>query len=514
MSAGTVASWLAELASTHGDAPALLSAEGDRSFAELQRRSNEVAAGLRSLGVSRGDRVAVFLPNGVAGAELFFATAQLGAVAIGVNTRYRADDLHHLLDVSQATVLVSADHFLGIDFEAIVTEAVSTLTSPPRVVWPDGLRALNGHGRYESDDARPDDLVVAFTTSGTTGRPKLAAHDHGSLVHHVGIAARAFDVGPADAGLLVVPLCGTFGLITMLCMLAGGARLVMPDHFEAATAAALLAAHHVTHINGSDDMLLAMIGEAGAAGLDISSWREGVFAEFTNQGRAIVDAAEAVGTRLTAVYGSSETYALLARWPTDAPADVRVRNGGTLVDEAMAVRTADPATGEVLAAGRQGELQFRGPSVLRVHLGNPGATQAAFTPDGWMRTGDVGVCEPDGRSFRYIARLGDALRLAGFLTDPVEIERRLLLHPGVRAAQVVGVAGPSGGDVAVAFVIAADETPTEDELVGHCGAGLANYKVPRRVVLVESFPTVDGANGVKIRKSELRDAARAILAGS
>ena len=204
----------------------------------------------------------MFLPNGVAGAELFFAIAQLGAVAIGVNTRYRADDLRHLLDVSQATVLVSADHFLGIDFEAIVTEAVSTLAAPPHVVWPDGLQALSSHGRYEADDARPEDLVVAFTTSGTTGRPKLAAHDHDSLVHHVDIAARAFDVGPDDAGLLIVPLCGTFGLITMLCMLAGGARLVMPDHFEAATAASLLAAHRVTHINGSDDMLLAMIGAA------------------------------------------------------------------------------------------------------------------------------------------------------------------------------------------------------------------------------------------------------------
>jgi fatty-acyl-CoA synthase len=129
-----------------------------------------------------------------------------------------------------------------------------------------------------------------------------------------------------------------------------------------------------------------------------------------------------------------------------------------------------------------------------------------------MRTGDVGIGDPDGRSFVYLARLGDALRLAGFLTDPVEIERRLLLHPGVRAAQVVGVAGPSGGDVAVAFVVAGEEPPAEAELIAHCAAALANYKVPRRVVRVASFPIVDGANGVKIRKSELRDMARDIMA--
>jgi fatty-acyl-CoA synthase len=211
------------------------------------------------------------------------------------------------------------------------------------------------------------------------------------------------------------------------------------------------------------------------------------------------------------VYGSSETFAHLSRWPIDAPVEQRVRNGGVLVDEAMEVRAADPVTGAVVAAGAQGELQFRGPSVLREHLGNPEATRAAFTPDGWLHSGDVGRCEPGGRSFVYLARLGDALRLAGFLTDPVEIERRLLSHPGVDAAQVVGVAGPGGGDVAVAFVVPGDgRTPTEDELIGHCAAGLANYKVPRRVVLVDSFPTVDGANGVKIRKSELRDMAGAL----
>ena len=514
MIARTVTSWLTELAADHGDRTALVTADGSISFAELHRRSAELAGGLRSLGVARGDRVAVFLPNSATGVELFFAAARLGAMTIGVNTRYRADDLRHLLEVSEAVVLVSADHFLGIDFEGIVADATGALATPPRVVWPDELRTLRVHEPYDADDAHPEDLVVAFTTSGTTGRPKLAAHDHASVVHHSGAAARSYPLGPDDAGLLVVPLCGTFGLLTTLIMFAGTSRVVIPERFDAATAAALIEQHRITHINASDDMLLAMVAAGRAAALDLGSWREGVFAEFTNQGRAAVDAAETVGARIAGVYGSSETYALLAHGLTDAPAEVRARNGGTLVDDEMAVRTADPVTGAVLAQGEQGELQFHGPSVLRVHLGNPDATRAAFTEDGWMRTGDIGVVQPDGRSFVYIARLGDALRLAGFLTDPVEIERRLLAHPGVQAAQVVGVAGPGGGDVAVAFVVAAGgDTPAEDDLIRHCAAGLANFKVPRRVALVESFPTVDGANGVKIRKSELRDLARVLVAG-
>ena len=507
----TVTSWLAELVAGRGPATAVVTPGGELTFTDLERRGARLAGGLHSLGVGRGDRVGVFLPNGAAGIELFFAMARLGAVAIGVNTRYRADDLRHLLDVSQATVLVSAVDFLGIDFEGIVAEATAPMGAPPHVVWPDELHALAAHEPYESDDAVPDDLVVAFTTSGTTGRPKLAAHDHASLVRHIGIAARSFGVSPDDTGLLAVPLCGTFGLISVLTMFAGGARVVVPDRFEPAAAAALMAAHRVTHLNASDDMLIGMINAARAAGLDLRAWREGVFAEFTNQGRAAVDAGDTVGARLTGVYGSSETYAFLAHRRADEPAEARARNGGTLVDEAMAVRTADPVTGEVTAPGEQGELQFSGPSVLRQHLGNPEATANAFTADRWMRTGDVGICDPDGQSFVYLARLGDALRLAGFLTDPVEIERRLLLHPQVHAAQVVGVAGPGGGDVAVAFVVAGDEVPTETQLIAHCAAGLANYKVPRRVMLVAAFPTVDGANGVKIRKSELRSMASQLM---
>ena len=406
-------------------------------------------------------------------------------------------------------VLVSADDFLGIDFAGIVAEATAAMPAPPLVVWPDELEALRRQKPYLADDAEPDDLVVAFTTSGTTGRPKLAAHDHASLVRHIGIAAESFGVGPDDTGLLAVPLCGTFGLITVLTMLAGGARVVVPDRFEAASAAELMATYGVTHINASDDMLLGMIAAARAAGLNLSAWREGVFAEFTNQGRAAVDAGDSVGARLTGVYGSSETYASMAHRLAKQPVEVRARNGGTLVDEAMAVRAVDPETGAVVAPGEQGELQFKGPSVLCRHLGNPEATRAAFTDDGWMRTGDVGVCDADGRSFTYLARLGDALRLSGFLTTPMEIERRLLAHPDVGAAQVVGVTGPRGGDVAIAFVVGAGgANPTEADLIEHCAAGLANYKVPRRVVVVESFPTVDGANGVKIRKAELREMAR------
>jgi len=510
----TITRWLDDLARAGGDAPALVEPGREPvSFAALTRRAGALAGGLQAIGVRRGERIGVLLPNGIGAVEVFLAAGRLGAVVVGLNTRLRSDDLRHALDASGAGLLVSAAEFLGIDFRGVVSGALAGMEQRPRVVWPDELDRLRRGGERSPDAppgdlAAPADLLVAFTTSGTTGRPKLAAHDHASVVRHARAAARAMAIGPGDASLLELPLCGTFGLVTLLSTLAGGGCTVIPARFDAGEAAMLVERHRVSHFNGSDDMLLAVLG----TGADLGSWRQGVEAEFTSQGERAVAAAEAAGVRLTGVYGSSETFALLARWSPGSPVDLRARNGGTLVDPAMSVRAVDTSGGRVLGPGLPGELQFAGPSVLGTYLGDEEATRRAFTDDGWFRSGDLGFTEADGRTFVYLSRLGDSLRLAGFLTDPAEIEQRLLAHAGVVAAQVVGVPGPTGGDVAVAFVVAAGAVPTERQLIDHCRAALANYKVPRRVAVLRAFPTVDGPNGVKIRKADLRQRAVRLLA--
>ena len=359
----------------------------------------------------------------------------------------------------------------------------------PLVLWPDDVERLRAAEPVSEGRAAADDLLVAFTTSGTTGRPKLAAHDHATTVRHLGAAGRSLEVHPGSTGLLALPFCGTFGFVSLLAVLFGGGRVIVPPRFEPAEAAALIEEFGVTHFNGSDDMLLSVCG----AGHDLSSWRHGVTADFTGRGLESVRGAEEFGARITGVYGSSETFALLARRSPSDPADVRGRNGGCPVDRETETRVVD------------GELQLRGPSVLTAYLDGDTTTSPPLVGEGWFRTGDLADEEPDG-GFLYVARQGDALRLAGFLTDPAEIERWLLSHPAVTGAQVVGVQIAGVGEVAVAFVTAVGGV-TEEALVNHCRRGLANFKVPDRVVVVERFPTVDGANGVKIRKAELRQQA-------
>ena len=181
-----------------------------------------------------------------------------------------------------------------------------------------------------------------------------------------------------------------------------------------------------------------------------------------------------------------------------------------MLDGANEARAVDAATGRVLEPGEPGELQLRGPSVLSAYLVEDGTIAPGLTPDGWFPTGDLGAVAPDG-SFVYVARLGDALRLAGFLTDPAEIEQHLLAHPAVTGAQVVGAPSPRGAELAVAFVTITGADVSEADLVEHCRRGLANYKVPTRVVVVDEFPVVAGANGVKVRKTDLRDRAVALV---
>jgi fatty-acyl-CoA synthase len=205
-------------------------------------------------------------------------------------------------------------------------------------------------------------------------------------------------------------------------------------------------------------------------------------------------------------------FALLARWPSALAVGERARAGGIAVGPELEVRVIDPDSGTERAIGQDGELCFRGPAVLACYLGDPAATDAALAPDGWFRSGDLGRLTRDG-GFEYLARLGDSLRLRGFLVDPAEIERIIELHPAVDVAQVVGVERDAVGHVAVAFVRVV-EPLTVDALRTHCASRIAAFKVPAAFVFVEEFPTVAGPNGVKIRKRELRDLAAAhVLAG-
>lgn len=506
---------------------------GSLTYAVLAARSRRVAGGLTQLGLVRGDRLGVWLPTLPEWFVLQFAAARLGVVVVAVNPRYRSKELVDVLATAGAAAVVVPTSFVGVDYPALLAEALPLLPALRHVVLldPSGRRAeiptsplphpvafddllAGDEDRFadERDDtACGTDLVVVFPTSGTTSSPKLAAHTQQAVVQHARTVAAAFDLHPGDVSAIALPMGGVFGFSTAMGALAAGATCLLQAVFSAEELAGWLAQGRVTHLNAADNMMTAVLA---ALPPDRSRlrWRNGAFASFSGGGLELVRQAERqAGVRLSGLYGSSEGFALAARWSPELPAEDRARSGGVPVSSGIDVRAADPETGQLLAPDVPGELQFRGYNICREYYANPAATAAAHTADGWFRSGDLGHTLAGG-GFVFLSRLKDTLRLRGFLTDPVEIEEFLGRHPAVRLAQVVGVPQPGEGDVPVAFVRLRPGHQLEPaDLLEHCRGRLANYKVPSRIVLVDAFPTVAGPNGEKIQKNALRQEAARLL---
>jgi fatty-acyl-CoA synthase len=486
-----------------------------RAFLERVLRA---AGGLRQAGVGKGARVALWLPNGIGYLAAIFACARLGALAVHINTRFRLAEVGNLLQRSRAVVLVTQWGFPPVDFPAIFAalpanervalRSVLGLSLPPGVTQLAGVPVLPFDSA--AADLRPDEATgeapcLTFTTSGTTSGPKLVVHDQQTIAGHAVDVARHIGFDTADATLLAaVPFCGTFGNAAAMAAIAGGAHVVCVAQFDGEKAAKLIRQHRVTHLIGGDDMFGRIAAAAG--GRRFESVRFSGFAAFHSTAVASIAAAEAAGMHPCGLYGSSEVQALFSV----AKGENRLRGGGIPVSTQARLAVRDPQTGAALPPGTSGELWIDAPSRFTGYLENPTATERAIDADGMFRTGDLARLVDGG--FIYEARIGDTMRLGGFLVSPEEIETVIQGLPGVESVQVVAASNGRSDDVPVAFIRPADgAAPDEAILLARCRELLARFKVPARVVTVESFPTVDSPNGPKVQKVRLREMAAALL---
>ena len=523
------AATLTELLSTRAvaspDRCAVVFEEARLSYGELENTVKRAATGLSNLGVTRGTRVAFWLPNTVDYVVLYFACAQLGAIAVGINTRFRSKEVADLLERSGARVLVVWPQFRGIDFmailDAIPARATDTLSEiiacGGSKALPRGLcdRRITLYSELIDADEREivdgdtDDGCNIFTTSGTTSLPKLVLHTQRSIARHAEEMAR--NLAPVirnGAVIQLLPFCGVFGFVTMILSVARGCTMVVMSSFEPRTAVALMDTHNVRYLNATDDMLFALL-DADTREHALPSLVCCGFGAFNTPPEEVALRASRRGVSVVGLYGMSEVLALFSRRDHHEPRDQVFLGGGTLVSPQATIRARNPDTGELQPHGEAGELEARGPSLMREYFGDLASTTAVFTDDGYFRTGDLGYTTSD-RSFVYLTRLGDSLRLGGFLVNPAEIEAHLCEHRDVANAQVVAV---RIGDVsrAFAFVIGRREHIDLDSLRAHCDGALAAFKNPVAFSIVDEFPTTKSANGTKIQRAKLRDmAAKAV----
>jgi fatty-acyl-CoA synthase len=415
--------------------------------------------------------------------------------------------------------------YLDIDFNAILAgcdpAALSTLEALLAYEEAGGApaaaigrpvhryRQLTERAPLADDASRPEAGCILFTTSGTTKAPKFVMHDQKTLIRHATDVASDFGYTAVDVKiLLTAPLCGVFGFCNAMAALAAGRPLVMYPGFNATQSARAVQRHAITHTNATDEMIHQMLA-AVPEPQPFPSVRFFGYGGFSPALAELPARADARGLRLVGLFGMSEVQALMARQSESAPLAERALAGGRLIAAEARVRARDPESGEVLAHGIAGELEFDVPSLMLGYFENEKANRDAFR-DGWFRSNDLGYTTGEA-SFVFIARLGDALRLSGFLVSPAEIEDVLLAHASVASAQVVG-AQTQAGVKAVAFVIpTSDAVFDEPALIAHCAARIAKFKLPLRVCALESFPVTPGANATKIQKAKLREMAQELL---
>ena len=507
------------------DSTMLIHCDRPVAHATILDQSRRLAAGLAELGVGRGDRVAIWLPTTPAWLSCFFACAQLGAIAVAVNTRFVPRELTDIVGRSGARVLVCWPGFPKVDFASIlagcdpaalkelralvVYDEPGDVARPLPAAWPVvSLRRLAARAPMLAAHGRPDSPCAIFTTSGTTKAPKFVLHDQRTLIRHAFDVVRGFGLHPASVMLLAPPLCGVFGFCCALAALAAERPLLTAPVWDPAQAAQWIDAYGVTHLNATDDALSQLLAQNDRTPAFPSLEFCG-YAAFNPAQDDIVARADRRGLKLVGLYGISEIQALFSRQSESASVEDRTLAGGRPVSELARVRARDPESGRILPHDEAGELEFLAPSSRMVgYFGNPEATAAALTDDGWYRSGDLGYTQADGR-FVYLTRIGDSLRLGGFLVSPLEIESVVQCVPGIEACQVVG-ADVDGVPRPVAFVRLSPGAALDESAVIAVACGqLARYKVPARVFAIDAFPVTEGTNATKIQKHKLRELAQA-----
>lgn len=500
------------LAASVGDRSAIIEPNRSMSYSELRDQVQNLAGYFVNLGVKADDRVALWLPNIAQWVTCFLALSRIGAITLSVNTRFRSHELEDLIVRGQATWLIYWPQFKGIAFDEILADIPSASTAKLKgKITLDEINAAS-QGSWPLVADHGDHGTLTFTTSGTTSLPKFVLHTESTILLHADAVSQAFAYDEKTRVLASAPFCGAFGFATLSGGLFCGHPVVCEAVSTPQSLLALIRQEQVTHTYANNSLLLDIFMSSDQP-QDFSSCRLFGFASFAPASGALFELAQRSGVKLCGLYGSSELQALTAAQPDQATlGDTSLVHepGGCLVHPHARVRARDPETGHILTHKQSGEIEILTPSRMSGYLDNPQASHNAFTEDGYFKTGDLGWCASD-RQFVFQTRMGDSLRLGGFLVSPAEIEDVIENLAGIQAAQVVSV-DHANKAVAVAFVILKPGAVADPESWRtQCKRLLAGFKVPVHFEVVDQFPSVESANSTKIQKHKLREMAQEIL---
>jgi fatty-acyl-CoA synthase len=458
-----------------------------------------------------------------------FAVIKIGAVLVPINTRFRTDDVAYVLGQSDAVTLIVAERSGPIDYLGMVRELVPSLAGGAvresrfpnlrRVISVgDAPRAetLSWRGVQTAGDAigaaalgtraeavDPDGVALFLYTSGTTGFPKGAMHDH-AIIRNVTDRAFRMAITPADVIMMYLPLFHAFGFTEgPLMSMVTGARQVLTETFDPAESLALVEQERATILHGFDLHFKELMEAHARFPSDVSSVRTGILASGMSSSVPIARKARRVLGRFLSGYGMSEFGVGAALSALDSTEEQCTEASGYPAP-GYEIRIVEPQSGREEPPDVPGEILVRSYMTMRGYYGKPAETAQALDRDGWVHTGDMGVIRADGH-LRFMGRYKDMLKIGGENVDPMEVEAFLMSHAGINLAAVVSFPDPRLAEVAVAFVRREPGCAlTDADVLAHCRGRIASFKIPRHVVFVDDFPMTSSG---KIQKVKLREDA-------
>jgi acyl-CoA synthetase (AMP-forming)/AMP-acid ligase II len=516
----TIPRLVRDAAAQHRARAAIVDRDRTLSFAELAAEVKRASRALVAGGIAHGDRVALWAPNSWRWEVAALAIHSVGAVLVPINTRYKGAEAGYVLAKSGARALFTVCDFLGADHAAMIRADGGTLPRLERIVAFDtpssGVVAWDAfveEGARVSDadaDARalavaPDDLCDILFTSGTTGHPKGVTSTHAQTLRAFRSWAEIVGLRADDRYLVVLPYFHSFGYKAgWLAALMMGATVFPQAVFDVDDVLRRVSRDRITVLPGPPALYQSILARPDLRDHDLSSLRLAV------TGAAVIPVelihrmrSELAFETVVTGYGLTEATGVstLCR-PDDDPETIATTSGRAIPDVEVCVVDDD---GNEVTRGEPGEIVVRGYTVTPGFFDDPEGTKSAIDARGWLHTGDVGVMDARG-NLRITDRKKDMFIVGGFNAYPAEIERVLLQHASIVQAAVVGAPDERLGEVGVAYVVVRAGAPLEEgALVAWCRERMANFKVPRRVVVVDALPM--NATG-KVLKFVLRERAR------
>ncbi|MCQ2613637.1 MAG: AMP-binding protein [Treponemataceae bacterium] len=503
------------------------------SYREFNERVDNLACGLYSLGVRKGDKVGIWAPNVPDWLTYMFACARLGAIAVTVNTSYKLHELEYLVDQADLCTLCLSNGVKDSNYVEMIKELVPELDTYERgclkskrfpylknVVFmgPEKFRGLYSTPellllgqhvdisiiRKMESEVTNEDVVNMQYTSGTTGFPKGVMLTSRNIINDGWIIGERMRYTSAERVCLPVPLFHCFGIVLgVMAVLTHGATHVLLESFDPLIALASIHKEKCTAIYGVPTMFIAELNHPMFNMFDMSSLRTGIMAgagvpvELMKQ---VIDKMHM--PEVTSVYGLTETSPGMTQSHWNDTVEVKATTVGDAF-EGIDVKVLDPETNEECPVGVQGEMCCRGWNVMKGYYKMPEATAEIIDANGYLHSGDLGVKDADG-NFRITGRIKDMIIRGGENIYPREIEEFLIQMPQIKDIQVAAVKDKKYGEITGAFIILHEgETLKDEDVIEFCRGKISKYKWPQLIMFLDTFPMTGSGKIQKFKLTEM-----------